>query len=695
MTAGYAGGGSRSQTTAYLMAIAASAAALALAAAGRAYVGPHFFFILLTGVVFSAWFGGRGPGLLTTAICVITASLVLISPIGHLALSTSGELIELAAFALAGAFTSMLLESERRSRRTAELVAADQEAILRQMADGVILADTEGYVRFYNAHARALHPQLTVGITVDGLVRDAGLRDLNGNRFLPDDFPLVRALRLQETVRQALWRVPRHGTRDRMVEGSAAPVRVSDAPYGAVLVMRDVTEAHGLAEERDRLLGEREAAASRAAFFAEASALLSASLDLEVTLASIARLSVTELADWCLVDLRQPEGEVRRVSVTHSDPRGVEIATVLQRHPPSEENPDNIILRVLQEGEPRLLAKVDEGELRRWAHVEEHRSALEAMRLRSLLVVPLVTRGAIRGTITLGLAGEGRRFGPEDVRMIMELANRAAIAIENSQLYAAALAGNKAKADFLAVMSHELRTPLNAIIGYADLLRTGVPEPLPESLRPYVDRTLSASRHLLQLINEVLTFSRIEAGRANIQLENAEMGVILREVRLLLEPLAAEKQLGFSVEWPREAVVMRTDVRKVRQILVNLAANAIKFTEQGAVAIQGWCEGDDVYFTVSDTGIGIEPDNLAHIFEPFWQVEQRTTRRTGGTGLGLSIVRRLAVLLGGDVHIQSAPGAGSTFTVRLPLRLERRRQREDGEEEEPAVTSGESHGSEA
>jgi PAS domain S-box-containing protein len=674
----------RSPAACYATAVIASSVGLLLAHLAREYLGPHYLFILLTAVVFSAWYGGGGPGLLATGLSGLMAGwLFLIEP-GVQGLALTGAFLQLGLFLLAGVLTSVLYESERNSRRRAERLSAERNAILRQLADGVILTDTEGRVLFANDAAGALQPGAVPGATVQAMLRSGKLRDVSGEPLVEERFPLREAHRRDTPIRDAVWRVQLEDGRERIIEGSAAPVHLAGEPYGAVLVLRDVTDPRSLAAERDRLLMEREGVATRAAFFADASTVLASSLDLEVTLSSIARLSVTQLADWCLVDLREPDGSVRRMTVTHRDPADEPIATVLLANPPAEP-PEDVALRVMRDGKPALLARVDADRLAGWARNDEHLSALRGMGIRSLLCVPLATHGRVLGAITMALSGSARKFGPEDVELVMELANRSAIAVEHAQLYAAALAGNKAKTDFLAVMSHELRTPLNAIIGYADLMRTGVPEPLPPALQPYVERTLAASRHLLQLIDEVLNFSRIEAGRSSIQLENSEISILLREVRMLLEPLASEKQLAFTVRWPEEPVVMRTDSRKVRQILVNLTANAIKFTETGSVSISSWQEEDDVYFAVSDTGIGIEADHLEKVFEPFWQVEQRNTRRTGGTGLGLSIVRRLAQLLGGNVHIQSAPGEGSTFTVRLPQRLERRRRRDDVADEEDSL----------
>ncbi|MFL5381766.1 MAG: CHASE domain-containing protein [Longimicrobiaceae bacterium] len=226
---------------------------------------------------------------------------------------------------------------------------------------------------------------------------------------------------------------------------------------------------------------------------------------------------------------------------------------------------------------------------------------------------------------------------------------------------------NRAKATFLATMSHELRTPLNAVIGYADLLLAGLPEPLPEGLRSHVDRIGLASRHLLSVIEEILGYARIEAGRESVDLEAVDLGEVVREVVAIVEPLAAEKRLRFTAPRRVEPPTLVTDARKLRQILVNLLGNAVKFTERGAIEFAAERRGEWVELRVSDTGIGIEPADMERIFEPFRQVDEANTRVAGGTGLGLSVARNLARLLGGDIIVRSRPGEGSTFVLRLPV----------------------------
>jgi len=227
---------------------------------------------------------------------------------------------------------------------------------------------------------------------------------------------------------------------------------------------------------------------------------------------------------------------------------------------------------------------------------------------------------------------------------------------------------NKAKNDFLAVMSHELRTPLNAIIGYGALLRDGIPDPATPGQRQQLERIGASAKHLLALIDEVLTLSRLELGRERITPARIGVASLCEEAAAMMEPEASRKGLALTMQLPEPEVTMTTDAGKLRQALVNLIGNAVKFTDRGEVQVRAWAEddGEVLVFEIEDTGIGISAEHLPLVFDAFWQVDQAPTRRVGGTGLGLHVTRRLVRLLGGDVAARSVMGEGSCFTVRVP-----------------------------
>lgn len=228
---------------------------------------------------------------------------------------------------------------------------------------------------------------------------------------------------------------------------------------------------------------------------------------------------------------------------------------------------------------------------------------------------------------------------------------------------------NTAKSNFLAVMSHELRTPLSAIIGYEELLADGITGPVNDAQKHQLGRVKASAQHLLHLIDQILSYSRVDAGREVVSAEDVDANEIAHDAATLVEPLARERSLPLEVVGTGYPLPMSTDTGKVRQILVNLLSNAVKFTPAGRVTLIVQHDGPVVRYVVRDTGIGIAAEHSDQIFDAFWQVEQPSTRRVGGTGLGLSVTRRLARLLGGEVTMSSTVGEGSAFTVSLPLEV--------------------------
>ena len=239
---------------------------------------------------------------------------------------------------------------------------------------------------------------------------------------------------------------------------------------------------------------------------------------------------------------------------------------------------------------------------------------------------------------------------------------------ENAEL------ANRAKGEFLANMSHELRTPLNAIIGYSELLFDDFAECGDKATTADLQRIISAGRHLLTLINDILDLSKIEAGKMELMLGEVDICTLVDEVVTTVEPLAAQNTNQLNIRCEVEIPTLHSDPMRLKQVLLNLLSNACKFTENGQidVAVRTLMQGQRpfVEFTIRDTGIGMSPEQSKKLFQDFVQVDSSPTRKYGGTGLGLAISRRFCQMMGGDISLESAPGEGSTFTFRLPYDAE-------------------------
>jgi signal transduction histidine kinase len=520
--------------------------------------------------------------------------------------------------------------------------------VIERNADAIIVVDRTGVVRFANRMAGKLF----------GAERGA----LVGTHF---GFPLVAA----ETIEVDLLSNGTPVVAEMRVVESAWE---GDTAYLASL--RDVTERKR-AEQNERALfreyaarGAAEEMARRLRFLLESTTELTSSLDHEATYTALARLCVTEIADWAEVYSLE-DGVIRRLQVAHCDPERAPLLRELHNVviDPQSKHP---VLEVLRSRKTLVAESASEALVASTVVDDRHRAVVNQLGMASLVMIPMVARDRVLGAIGLVRANPARCFDEQDVALAEDIAARAALALDNALLYEEAQKANRAKSDFLAIVSHDLRTPLNAIMGYANLLHMGVPEPVPESARERLTRISTAAEHLLYLLDGLLDFARLESGREEVHPVDVDLREVARELATVIEPLAQQRQITFDLVMPDHPIMLRTDPDKVRQILLNLAGNALKYTERGSVRVTLGAGTDRRgVIEVTDTGMGIAPEHLERIFEPFWQVDSAPRSRSHGTGLGLSVVRRLVQLLGGEVTVESERGRGSTFTVRLPAAL--------------------------
>jgi signal transduction histidine kinase len=296
---------------------------------------------------------------------------------------------------------------------------------------------------------------------------------------------------------------------------------------------------------------------------------------------------------------------------------------------------------------------------------------------RTVLGVPLLRDGVPIGLLSVNRTTV-RPFTDKQIEFVTAFADQAAIAIENVRLFDEIQdksrqleEASQHKSQFLANMSHELRTPLNAILGYTELMADGAYGEPSEKMLGILKRLEANGKHLLGLINDVLDLSKIEAGQLVLELSDYCVRDIAQTVRSTLEPLAADKKLGFKVEVAPQLPPGHGDGRRLTQVLINLVGNAIKFTDTGEVAIKAEANNGAFYVSVQDTGPGISSADQARLFQEFQQADNAITKKKGGTGLGLAISKRIIEMHGGKIWVESQPGQGSTFTFTLPVIVER------------------------
>jgi PAS domain S-box-containing protein len=513
--------------------------------------------------------------------------------------------------------------------------------LLDALTHAVIAVDRTGCILHWNTAASALFGLSAAD--VEGRKFEELVLEANASRAV-----VQRLLKLQSNAGEVLVHSADGAELRLLVQAAAIRNDAGDA-IGVVLQAEQV-------EERQR--GEAEQR-----LLAEVGAVMTNSIESENVLERVSRLLVPGVADMCTFYTVTEDGAVRLSAAAYSRDdlevtmRELESERADLYAPPT-------IAEVLRDGQSRLLT-VDDARIQASARNVRELQLIAATEISAIISVALRARGRTIGAMAL-CRRAGERFDQRDVRLAEEIARRAAVQVDNQALYERAVVANKSKSDFLAVISHELRTPLTTIMGYVELMVTGVPEKLPPKSAEFLERVRTAAWHLLGLIEQILVYARLEAGRETLMPEPVIVSQLLNDVRALMEPNAIEKGLTFVVDNNEPPLTLTTDLTKVRQILLNLATNAIKFTDSGEIRIGARSDGSDIVIYVSDTGIGIAAEHAERVFDAFWQVDQSATRRVGGAGLGLSGSRRLSRLLGGEMNFSSVVGEGTEFEVRLP-----------------------------
>ncbi|HMI86943.1 MAG TPA: ATP-binding protein, partial [Polyangiaceae bacterium] len=563
------------------------------------------------------------------------------------------------------------LAREHAARLEAERAQALWTTTLRSIGDAVIATDTAGRVTFMNPIAEMLTGWSVEEARGRALSEVFSIIDEETRRPMPDPVDKIRQGGTIVGLANHTVLVRRDG-RDIPIDDTAAPILDSSGVlFGVVLIFRDVTE-----EKRD---------AARREYIARAGEALTTTPDYRESLRTVVQLAVPRLADWCAVDILEPDQPAPvQIAVAHVDPAKLALARELGRLYPRDPGASTGVPNVIRTGQSELHPRIRRELLEAAAVNDEHRGLIRDLGLRSAMVVPLRGRDRTFGAITFIYAESGRTYGKEDLQFAEELAHRAALVIERRKLEderaelllaerharEQAEIANRTKDEFLATASHELRNPLQAILGWTRLLLQR--ELPPELLKPLmtIDRNARAQA---RLIEDVLDVSRIISGKLHLDLSQASVPHAIADAIEAARPAADSKGITLCSRVDPGAEVYADQVR-LQQIVSNLVSNAVKFTPRGGeISVAAERTGLFLRLTVSDSGEGIDPALLTAIFEPFRQADASSTRKHGGLGLGLSIVRQLVLAHGGSVRAESTgKGCGATFIVELPARASAR-----------------------
>ncbi len=543
----------------------------------------------------------------------------------------------------------------RRAERGLRLSLEQNTVILQNIADAVTAQDPSGRVVYANDAALRLlgHEDLSQFTSSDPAVTTANFEmlDEHGAPFDPAQLPGRRVLD-GATEARAIIRWRRRGTRiDRWTVVQSRPVRDDHGQVTlAINILHDVTE--------------RRRSEQRMAILNEVSTALTSSLDYDETVARVVRLMVPTLGDWSVLHL--VEGSDVRWSAAHRDPPlDARLREMSARTVPLSRR--HLLPSTLYTGRSLQLDLDDDDGLAARLQSDESASFVRTLGTRSVLCAPLVARGVTIGALSL-MASDPRRYGDDELRLLEDVAHRAALAVDNARVFRRAQHAAEVRRDLVAVVAHDLKNPLNAVAMAAALLSKGAtPGPEGDRARRQTGIIARATDRMNRLIHDLLDVSAIDAGRLAIDRQAHRVGTIVAEAVEAMAPMAQEKQLTLerTIDAAVETLAVLCDRDRLVQIFSNLVGNAIKFTDAGGrIVVSAARDGDSVAFAVRDNGPGIAAEHLPHLFDRFWRVRGR---KRDGTGLGLWIVKGLVEAHGGEVSVETGVGAGSRFSFTVPL----------------------------
>jgi PAS domain S-box-containing protein len=533
-------------------------------------------------------------------------------------------------------------------RRTEERLAG----LLTAAPDAIVTVDRAGQIVLANAQAEALFgcgPGELLGTSVDLLVpgasRAAHRRLREGYAAAPRVRPMGAGLELAGLRR----------------DGTEFPVEIRLSPLS--------TDEGVLVTAIIRDVSDRKAAEARQRLLAETGALLARSLDDATTLQQVARLAIPLLADFVAVDLLDEAGVIRRAAMAHRQPTQEALVQEMVRRFPLALQRETLVTRAIRQGAPDFVPELGDDLLRALAQDEEHLRLWRALGLRSLLVAPLIARGQTLGGIVLAYGDSGRRYAAADQPFAVELALRAALAIDNARLYRQAQEAIRARDAFFAAVSHDLRNPLAAIKMIAQTMLYQTRQPAPVRLDQWERGVIQIDRAADRtdaLVGQLLDVARLQAGRTlELQSRPTDLVALARQTAEDEQRLAVRHQIRVVAE--QEHLVGVWDRRRLERVVANLIDNAVKYSPAGGpVTVDVAADGRWASLQVQDQGLGIPAQDMPRVFERFHRAAN-VIGKIGGTGVGLASSRQIVEQHGGTIAVESEEGRGTRITVRLPL----------------------------
>jgi PAS domain S-box-containing protein len=438
-------------------------------------------------------------------------------------------------------------------------------------------------------------------------------------------------------------------------------------------VLRDISERRRAEDDRARLMERErdarrtaEAAQRRASFLADATEALDASLDYSTTLQNLADLAVPRISDVCFIDILEHD-TARRVASAASSPTLAATAQRLHAFPRKSDEP-YLTRESMVSGRAVLVREATRRSLERVTQHPDHLQLLLELHPRSYITVPLLARGRTLGAIALIATTESPTYTPVDLSLAEELGRRAALAVDNSRLYGMAQDATRAREEILGIVSHDLRNPLSAIMMCSSALVDGMAG-ADESLRYMVTAIADSASWMNRLIQDLLDMASIESGRLSMERRPEPVEQILAQLDMTFATGAKDADIVLGIGAQPGLPPVLVDGERILQVLANLVANSLKFTPRGGEirVLASSIAGDPtrVAITVSDTGCGIPPEQLPHVFDRFWQARRGASQR--GTGLGLAISRGIVEAHGGSISAESEVGRGSAFRFTVPV----------------------------